>query len=86
VEALLEFATAEKVERSPHSTLKASYAEDPVEQIYELLKRRPCTVDDIVSVTSLRRVEVAKILREIAATTDLVTKREARGLFYYFRD
>jgi len=86
VETLLEFATAEKVERSPHSTLKASYVEDPVEQINELLKRRPCTVDDIVSATGLRRVEVAKILRETAATTDLITKRESRGLFYYFRE
>jgi len=86
VETLLECATAEKVERSPRSTLKALYAEDPVEQINELLKRRPCTVDDIVSATGLRRVEVAKILREIAATTDLITKRESRGLFYYFRE
>jgi len=67
VEKLLEFATAEKVERSPHSNLKTLYAEDPVEQIYGLLKRRPCTVDDIVSATGLRTVEVAKILREIAA-------------------
>ena len=85
VETMLDFATAEKVERSPHSTMKTLYPEDPVKQIYELLKRRPCTVDDIVSTTGLRTIEVVKILREIAATTDLLTKREARGLFYYFR-
>jgi wyosine [tRNA(Phe)-imidazoG37] synthetase (radical SAM superfamily) len=85
VETMLDFATAEKVERSPYSTMKTLYPEDPVKQIYELLKRRPCTVDDIVSKTGLRTIEVVKILREIAATTDLLTKREARGLFYYFR-
>jgi DNA-binding transcriptional regulator GbsR (MarR family) len=61
------------------------YTEDLVKQIYELLKRRPCTVDDIVSATGLSTIEVVKILQEIAAKTDLLTKREARGLFYYFR-
>jgi uncharacterized YccA/Bax inhibitor family protein len=65
--------------------MKTLYPEDPIKQIYELLKRRPCTVDDIVSTTGLRTIEVIKILREIAATTDLLTKREARGLFFYFR-
>jgi wyosine [tRNA(Phe)-imidazoG37] synthetase (radical SAM superfamily) len=85
VETMLDFATAEKVERFPHRTMKTLYPGDPVKQIYELLKRRPCTVDDIVSTTGLRTIEVVKILREIAATTDLLTKREARGLFYYFR-
>jgi wyosine [tRNA(Phe)-imidazoG37] synthetase (radical SAM superfamily) len=86
VETMLDFSTAEKVERSRHSTMKTLYPDDPVKQIYELLKRRPCTVDDIVSTTGLRTIEVVKILREIAATTDLLTKREARGLFYYFRE
>jgi hypothetical protein len=61
------------------------YTEDLVKQIYELLKRRPCTVDDIVSATGFSTIEVVKILQEIAAKTDLLTKREARGLFYYFR-
>jgi wyosine [tRNA(Phe)-imidazoG37] synthetase (radical SAM superfamily) len=86
VETMLDFSTAEKVERSRHNTMKTLYPDDPVKQIYELLKRRPCTVDDIVSTTGLRTIEVVKILREIAVTTDLLTKREARGLFYYFRE
>jgi len=86
IETMLDFAKAEKVELSPHRTMKTLYAEDPAEQIRDILKRRPCTVDDIVSATGLRTIEVVKILREMAATTDLMTKREARGLFYYFRD
>jgi wyosine [tRNA(Phe)-imidazoG37] synthetase (radical SAM superfamily) len=86
VETMLDFAKAEKVELSPHRTMKTLYAIDPVEQIREILKRRPCTVDDIVSATGLRTIEVVKILREMAETTDLMTKKEARGLFYYFRD
>ncbi len=86
VETLLDFATAEKVERSPYRTLKTLYATEPVEQIRELLKRRPCTVRDLVSATGMHTAEVIKILNEIGATTDLLTKREARGLFYYIRE
>jgi len=85
VQRILGFATVETIERPPHSTRKTSYAEDPVEQIYELLKRRPCTVADIVSVTGLHTIEVAKLLREMTVTQDLQVKREERGLFYYFR-
>lgn len=86
LETMLDFAKAEKVELSPHRTMKTLYAIDPVEQIREILKRRPCTIDDIVTATGLRTIEVVKILREMAETSDLMTKREARGLFYYFRD
>ena len=85
VQALLECATAEKVERYAHSKGKALYAENPVKQIYELLKRRPSTLDDIVSATGVHPMEVVKILRKIAATHDLQVKSEERGLFYYFR-
>jgi wyosine [tRNA(Phe)-imidazoG37] synthetase (radical SAM superfamily) len=86
LETMLDFTKAEKVEISPHRTMKTLYAIDPFDQIREILKRRPCTIDDIVSATGLRTIEVVKILREMAETSDLMTKREARGLFYYFRD
>jgi len=85
VETMLEFATVEKVERSPRSTLQISYTGNQIEQIHELLKRRPCTVEDIVSATGLHTIEVAKILGEMTATQNLQVKREERGLFYYFR-
>jgi len=85
VETMLEFATVEKVERSPRSTLQISYTENQIEQIHELLKRRPCTVEDIVSATGLHTIEVAKILGEMTATQNLQVKREERGLFYYLR-
>jgi len=86
VQRMLDIATPEIVEYYPSRAQKSSYAEDPVEQIYEMLKRRPCTVDDIVSATGLRTVEVTKILREMAATHDLLVRREDRGFFYYFRE
>jgi wyosine [tRNA(Phe)-imidazoG37] synthetase (radical SAM superfamily) len=86
IQRMLDTATPEIVESYPSRAQKSSYAEDPIEQMYEMLKRRPCTVDDIVSATGLHFMEVEKILREMAATHDLLVKREERGLFYYFRE
>ena len=85
VVTMLDFAAAEKVERFPHKIGKALYPEDPVRQIYELLKRRPSTLDDIVSATGVHPMEVVKILRKIADIHDLQVKSEERGLFYFFR-
>ncbi|MFY9799719.1 MAG: radical SAM protein, partial [Methanoregula sp.] len=86
VQRMLDTATPEIVESYPSSVQKSSYGEDPVEQIYEMLKRRPCTVEDLASATGLHFMEVEKLLREMAATYDLLVKREDRGLFYYFRE
>jgi wyosine [tRNA(Phe)-imidazoG37] synthetase (radical SAM superfamily) len=86
VRNILDTATPEIVESYPSSAPDSSYMEDPVEQIYEMLKRRPCTAGDLASATGLHIVEVEKLLREMADTHDLLVKREDRGLFYYFRD
>ncbi len=86
VQRMLDTATPEIVESFPSSVQKSSYGEDPVEQIYEMLKRRPCTVGDIASATGLHFMEVEKLLREMAVTHDLLVKREDRGLFYFFRE
>jgi wyosine [tRNA(Phe)-imidazoG37] synthetase (radical SAM superfamily) len=86
VQRMLDIAPTEIVESYPSHARKSSFAEDPVEQIYEMLKRRPCTVEDLTSATGLHFMEVEKLLREMAATHDLLVKREGRGLFYYFRE
>jgi wyosine [tRNA(Phe)-imidazoG37] synthetase (radical SAM superfamily) len=86
VQRMLDIAPTEIVESYPSHTRKSSFAEDPVEQIYEMLKRRPCTTEDLASATGLHSMEVKKILRDMAVTHDLLVKREGRGLFYYFRE
>jgi len=86
VQRMLDTATPEIVESYPSRTQKSAYVEDPVEQIYEMLKRRPCTVGDLTSATGLHFMEIEKLLREMSATHDLLVKREDRGLFYYFRE
>jgi wyosine [tRNA(Phe)-imidazoG37] synthetase (radical SAM superfamily) len=85
VRRMLGFAAAETVE-FPHPVAREPlHPEDPAGQIEEMIRRRPCTVEDIASATGLHKVEILKILREMARTRDLRTKREERGLFYYFR-
>lgn len=86
VQIMLDTATPEIVESYPSRVQKTSYGEDKVEQIYELLKRRPCTVEDLTSSTGLHFMEVKKLLREMAGTHDLLVKRGDRGFFYYFRE
>jgi wyosine [tRNA(Phe)-imidazoG37] synthetase (radical SAM superfamily) len=83
---MIDFSSAEMVELPDYPTLKSQYADDLAGQVYEMLKRRPCTVDDITAATGMHRVEVLKLLREMAKTKDLQEKREDRGIFYYFRN
>lgn len=86
IRTILDFAAAEKIEPYHYRALSSSHAGDPAGQIHEILRRRPCTVEDIVSATGLHIMEVAKILREMVVVHDLQVKKEDRGLFYYFRD
>ena len=57
-----------------------------VRQIYELLKRRPSTLDDIVSATGVHPMEVVKILRKIADIHDLQVKSEEQGTLLLFQE
>ena len=82
---VLDYAGTELVGSPAHTDMRSRYAEDPVEQVYELLRRRPCTDGDIAEATGMHVAEVQKILRDMAGTKDLQTKREERGIFYFFR-
>ena len=83
---VLNYTGTEPVESTVPPRVLSPYAEDPVEQVYELLRRRPSTVSDIASSTGMRISEVRKILRGMVTTHDLLEKREERGVFYYFRE
>ena len=54
--------------------------------ILAMLKRRPCTLEDIAAVTGLRITEVSKYLRQFEQAGLLDTKKEGRGVFYIVRD
>jgi wyosine [tRNA(Phe)-imidazoG37] synthetase (radical SAM superfamily) len=55
---IIDFSSAETVELPDYPTLKSQCAEDTAGQVCELLKRLPCTVDDITAVTGMHHAEV----------------------------
>lgn len=56
---------------------------DAVAMVHELLRHRPCTLDDISASTCLSRREILKILREIQINSEIEEKREERGIFFF---
>lgn len=82
---ILDCPSAEPVGPPGHPAAGSTDAGDPAAQVGAMIRRRPCTIDDIAAATGLHRAEITKILRVLAETHDLRTKREERGVFYYFR-
>jgi wyosine [tRNA(Phe)-imidazoG37] synthetase (radical SAM superfamily) len=85
IAAVLEYPGTEIARFPGAGGPRSPYAGNLVEQICEMLRRRPSTAGDIAAATGMRRTEVEKILREISAARNLRMKREERGLFYYLR-
>ncbi len=46
------------------------------------IKRRPCTIDDLVGTLGLRPAEISKCLRVLEAEGRIESVRERRGIFY----
>ncbi|MFY9194334.1 MAG: radical SAM protein [Methanoculleus sp.] len=46
------------------------------------IKRRPCTIDDLVGTLGLRPAEISKCLRVLEAEGRIESIRETRGIFY----
>ena len=86
VQTVLGFPTVETIKSFRYSELPYSYEQDLLEHIHEMLKRRPCTIEDIASATGLHKVAIVKILRRMVKEYDLQTKHEEQGNFYYFRN
>jgi wyosine [tRNA(Phe)-imidazoG37] synthetase (radical SAM superfamily) len=71
-----------RYELSAGSTMTGEWS-DAVNRVRELIRRRPCTLDDISASTGLSRRDILKILREIQAGLIIEEKREERGVFYF---
>ncbi len=59
------------------------YSDDLVGTVFETLKRRPCTVEDIASMTGLHQNEVRKKLVMLEKQGVVVSRHGERGIFYY---
>ena len=86
IKEFLGVPDTEAIHASHHESPFAPDEGDPSEMICELIRRRPCTVDDIAQTTGMHRNEVLKLLRTIENDHHLLIKRENRGVFYFLRD
>ena len=83
---ILDYPSVELIPLPQYPTLGSPNTDDSMELVSSMIRRRPCTIDDIVAATGLHQGEINKILRVLAETHDLHTKREDRGIFYYLRN
>jgi wyosine [tRNA(Phe)-imidazoG37] synthetase (radical SAM superfamily) len=71
-----------RYELSAGSTMPGQWSDD-VARVHELIRRRPCTLEDICASTGLSRREILKMLRKIQSGSRIEEKREERGIFYF---
>ena len=69
-------------ELSAGATMDLEWA-DARARVSGLIRRRPCTLDDISDSTGLPQRQILKILREIQSSGALEERREARGTFFF---
>ncbi len=59
-----------------------AYREDRENAILETISRRPCTVDDLISILGIPPLEINKYLSVLEADGRLESERLERGVFY----
>ena len=75
---------AEVIAAYPNAPDTAGFA-GSLEDIVRLLKRRPCTVEDIAAGLSIHRNEVIKQLERLSADSVLSIMENEKGVFYYVK-
>lgn len=83
---LLNMKNAEWVGSPSQSYIANTGDSDGSYQVYEMIRRRPCTIEDITASTRLDTTEVVRILQQLTHKYDLHSKQEIRGLFYYIKE
>jgi wyosine [tRNA(Phe)-imidazoG37] synthetase (radical SAM superfamily) len=75
----------EIIAKAAGNTAAADIDRDIESALRELLIRRPCTAEDISVSLGMHINEISKVLRELTARGSVVAKREARGVFYTWK-
>lgn len=79
---VLGLPRAESIQPVPLPGPKDRLPGDPASMVVEMIRRRPCTAEDISQAAGLHRQEVIKLLRALSRDPHLQTRREERGTFY----
>ena len=77
-----DFDNIEIIADAPQRKSIKSYRKDAETAILETIRRRPCTVDDLVKILGLHINEINKYLDVLNAEDKIDTERLGRGVFY----
>ena len=72
----------EIIAKAPERKNIQSYREDAATAILETISRRPCTIDDLMSILGMHINEINKYLDVLEAEHKIETVRQERGVFY----
>ena len=72
----------EIIAKAPERKNIQSYREDAATAILETISRRPCTIDDLMSILGMHINEINKYLGVLEKENKITTSVQARGVFY----
>ncbi len=82
IAALITAAPVEIIDDLPSRETVGSFHMRTSEFILSMIRRRPCTLDDLTRITGLHRNEVGKYLQYLLEKELIEEKREERGMFF----
>jgi wyosine [tRNA(Phe)-imidazoG37] synthetase (radical SAM superfamily) len=85
IAAFLDYPNVEVIGSPVQRTAVECFLPDLLEEITEMLKRRPCTLDDLSAAFGLHRKELTKYLDILLQKGIITEKREERGIFYVYQ-
>lgn len=85
IATFLDYPNVEVIGSPVQRTAVECFSPDLLEEITEMLKRRPCTLDDLSAAFGLHRKEFTKYLDILLQKGIITEKREERGIFYVYK-
>lgn len=85
IATFLDYPNVEVIGSPVQRTAVECFSPDLLEEITEMLKRRPCTLDDLSAAFGLHRKEFTKYLDILLQKGIITEKREERGIFYVYQ-
>jgi len=79
---LWSLKNVEIIAKAPERKNMQSYRDDAATAILETITRRPCTIDDLMSILGMHINEINKYLDVLEAENKIETVRQERGVFY----
>ena len=83
---LLDLENIEIIAAAPQTDSVPSCRPDAESVLIEMIARRPCTLDDLVTTLGMSAAAVTKIIDALATEDRIESVQQERGLFYQLKD